>query len=301
MGEESQYKGELWTKQAIKLLNLFSWQKVGDSGMDIEGYDKTKKYGVDCLYICDNPAKNIPESIIFEAKCYATKNVNNTVIKDWIDTLNVKITNLRGTQQLYEKYPQLSQCTDLKIGLIFIWFSDIDNYKNFRPKFSEMIGHVDVSQRALKHGVFNKIYIIDNDIISKLCSIHAITKEFKDFEFYYHSQFINDKAVTRTKVLSLDYIFSKFVLGQDKSTNVNLVFYWGSLSISSFKFLKKALSSFAFIDKSRKLIIYKYVRDDNFRTIKPDVENLFKEDEIEFEIKDMDSYFELPAFITNNL
>lgn len=300
MGEESQYKGELWTKQAIKLLNLFSWQKVGDSGMDIEGSDEAKKYGVDCLYICDNPAKSIPESIIIEAKCYATKNVNNTVLNDWVKTLNGKITNLRGTQQLYEKYPQLSNCTDLKIGLIFIWFSDTDNYKKFRPKFLGMLENIKVSQSTLKNGVFNKIHIIDNDIISKLCSMHGVIKELKDFEFYYHSQFINDKAVTRSKVLSLDYIFSKYILGQDKSTNVNLVFYWGNLTINSFKFLKKALSSFAFIDKSRKLIIYKYVRDDDFRTIKSDIENLFKEDEIEFEIKDMDSYFELPAFITND-
>ena len=35
MAEDSQYKGELWNKRAIKLLNLFSWDMIGDSGMDL--------------------------------------------------------------------------------------------------------------------------------------------------------------------------------------------------------------------------------------------------------------------------
>ena len=60
MAEDSQYKGELWNKRAIKLLNLFSWDMIGDSGMDLEGSDG-EKYGIDSLYSFKDPAKDIPD------------------------------------------------------------------------------------------------------------------------------------------------------------------------------------------------------------------------------------------------
>lgn len=305
MGEESQYKGELWTKQAIKLLDLFSWNKIGDSGMDLEGYDKEHEYGVDCLYSYKNPAKDIPESIILEAKCYATKNVNNAVIRQWVDRLNTKVTDLRGARELLERHPVLKDCTELKIGLIFIWFSDFENYKKFQPKFTEMLNNVKPSPKPFKHKTYNKIYVMDNDKISKLCSIHNVIKELDSFNFYYPSPFINDKAVSRTSVLSLEYIFSKFILGKsrskDNSKEQNIVFYFGDLTTNSFKLLKKALSSLSFIDQEYNLIVYKYQRDEKFRQIKPDIEAFYANDGIKFEIRDMDSCMELPAFLTNNL
>ncbi len=303
MAEDQQYKGELWNVRAIKLLDLFSWNKIGDSGMDLEGEDGNK-YGVDCLYSYEDPAKNVPQSLILEAKSYATTSMNKATLQGWIDRLNTKISTLRGSEYLFERFPIFRDISALNIGIIIIWFSDTENYKEFRLKFLNMLKEVKVSSRPIKNSTFNKIYVIDNDLISKLCSIRSIINSLNgSFYFYYPSSFIGERAVERTNVLSLDYMLSKVILCQHKSDDnitTNVVFYFGELDFQSFDLLKSILFTYSFIDRDFKLVIYKYKRDDDeFRKISPDIINLYKKEGVEFEIKDMDPCHELPTFIIN--
>lgn len=305
MAEDSQYKGELWNKRAIKLLNLFSWDMIRDSGMDLEGSDG-EKYGIDSLYSFKDPAKDIPESLILEAKSYKTTSFNKSKLQEWIDRLNVKILELRNSEYLIERFPIFKDISTLKIGLIFIWFDDIENYKVYRPKFLEILSEIKVSSRTFRNGVYNKIYVIDNDLISKLCSLYTVIKEFNEnFKFYYPSAFIHERAVQRSAILSLDYFFSKFILGQLKSSgkryDTNIVFYWGELDMRSFEMLKSILKSYSFVDQEFKLVIYKYKRDDDeFRKILPQIKKSYENENIEFDIKDMNSCTELPTFIIND-
>lgn len=301
MAEDSQYKGELWNKRAIKLLNLFSWDMIGDSGMDLEGSDG-EKYGIDSLYSFKDPAKDIPESLILEAKSYKTTSFSKSKLQEWIDRLNIKILELRNSEYLIERFPIFKDISTLKIGLIFIWFDDIENYKEYRQKFLEILSEIKVSSRTFRNGVYNKIYVIDNDLISKLCSLYTVVREFNEnFKFYYPSAFIHERAVQRSAVLSLDYFFSKFILGQLKSSgkryDTNIVFYWGELDVRSFEMLK----SYSFVDQEFKLVIYKYKRDDDeFRKILPQIKKSYENENIEFDIKDMNSCTELPTFIIND-
>ena len=305
MAEDSQYKGELWNKRAIKLLNLFSWDMIGDSGMDLEGSDG-EKYGIDSLYSFKDPAKDIPESLILEAKSYKTTSFSKSKLQEWIDRLNIKILELRNSEYLIERFPIFKDISTLKIGLIFIWFDDIENYKVYRPKFLEILSEIKVSSRTFRNGVYNKIYVIDNDLISKLCSLYTVIKEFNEnFKFYYPSAFIHERAVQRSAILSLDYFFSKFILGQLKSSgkryDTNIVFYWGELDMRSFEMLKSILKSYSFVDQEFKLVIYKYKRDDDeFRKILPQIKKSYENENIEFDIKDMNSCTELPTFIIND-
>ena len=305
MAEDSQYKGELWNKRAIKLLNLFSWDMIGDSGMDLEGSDG-EKYGIDSLYSFKDPAKDIPESLILEAKSYKTTSFSKSKLQEWIDRLNIKILELRNSEYLIERFPIFKDISTLKIGLIFIWFDDIENYKEYRQKFLEILSEIKVSSRTFRNGVYNKIYVMDNDLISKLCSLYTVVREFNEnFKFYYPSAFIHERAVQRSAVLSLDYFFSKFILGQLKSSgkryDTNIVFYWGELDVRSFEMLKSILKSYSFVDQEFKLVIYKYKRDDDeFRKILPQIKKSYENENIEFDIKDMNSCTELPIFIIND-
>ena len=305
MAEDSQYKGELWNKRAIKLLNLFSWDMIGDSGMDLEGSDG-EKYGIDSLYSFKDPAKDIPESLILEAKSYKTTSFSKSKLQEWIDRLNIKILELRNSEYLIERFPIFKDISTLKIGLIFIWFDDIENYKEYRQKFLEILSEIKVSSRTFRNGVYNKIYVIDNDLISKLCSLYTVVREFNEnFKFYYPSAFIHERAVQRSAVLSLDYFCSKFILGQLKSSgkryDTNIVFYWGELDVRSFEMLKSILKSYSFVDQEFKLVIYKYKRDDDeFRKILPQIKKSYENENIEFDIKDMNSCTELPTFIIND-
>lgn len=288
MAEDSQYKGELWNKRAIKLLNLFSWDMIGDSGMDLEGSDG-EKYGIDSLYSFKDPAKDIPESLILEAKSYKTTSFSKSKLQEWIDRLNIKILELRNSEYLIERFPIFKDISTLKIGLIFIWFDDIENYKEYRQKFLEILSEIKVSSRTFRNGVYNKIYVIDNDLISKLCSLYTVVREFNEnFKFYYPSAFIHERAVQRSAVLSLDYFFSKFILGQLKSSgkryDTNIVFYWGELDVRSFEMLKSILKSYSFVDQEFKLVIYKYKRDDDeFRKILPQIKKSYENENIEFD------------------
>lgn len=285
MAEDSQYKGELWNKRAIKLLNLFSWDMIGDSGMDLEGSDG-EKYGIDSLYSFKDPAKDIPESLILEAKSYKTTSFSKSKLQEWIDRLNIKILELRNSEYLIERFPIFKDISTLKIGLIFIWFDDIENYKEYRQKFLEILSEIKVSSRTFRNGVYNKIYVIDNDLISKLCSLYTVVREFNEnFKFYYPSAFIHERAVQRSAVLSLDYFFSKFILGQLKSSgkryDTNIVFYWGELDVRSFEMLKSILKSYSFVDQEFKLVIYKYKRDDDeFRKILPQIKKSYENENI---------------------
>ena len=305
MAEDSQYKGELWNKRAIKVLNLFSWDMIGDSGMDLEGSDG-EKYGIDSLYSFKDPAKDIPESLILDAKSYKTTSFSKSKLQEWIDRLNIKILELRNSEYLIERFPIFKDISTLKIGLIFIWFDDIENYKEYRQKFLEILSEIKVSSRTFRNGVYNKIYVIDNDLISKLCSLYTVVREFNEnFKFYYPSAFIHERAVQRSAVLSLDYFFSKFILGQLKSSgkryDTNIVFYWGELDVRSFEMLKSILKSYSFVDQEFKLVIYKYKRDDDeFRKILPQIKKSYENENIEFDIKDMNSCTELPIFIIND-
>ena len=305
MAEDSQYKGERWNKRAIKLLNLFSWDMIGDSGMDLEGSDG-EKYGIDSLYSFKDPAKDIPESLILEAKSYKTTSFSKSKLQEWIDRLNIKILELRNSEYLIERFPIFKDISTLKIGLIFIWFDDIENYKEYRQKFLEILSEIKVSSRTFRNGVYNKIYVIENDLISKLCSLYTVVREFNEnFKFYYPSAFIHERAVQRSAVLSLDYFFSKFILGQLKSSgkryDTNIVFYWGELDVRSFEMLKSILKSYSFVDQEFKLVIYKYKRDDDeFRKILPQIKKSYENENIEFDIKDMNSCTELPTFIIND-
>lgn len=277
----------------------------GDSGMDLEGSDG-EKYGIDSLYSFKDPAKDIPESLILEAKSYKTTSFSKSKLQEWIDRLNIKILELRNSEYLIERFPIFKDISTLKIGLIFIWFDDIENYKEYRQKFLEILSEIKVSSRTFRNGVYNKIYVIDNDLISKLCSLYTVVREFNEnFKFYYPSAFIHERAVQRSAVLSLDYFFSKFILGQLKSSgkryDTNIVFYWGELDVRSFEMLKSILKSYSFVDQEFKLVIYKYKRDDDeFRKILPQIKKSYENENIEFDIKDMNSCTELPTFIIND-
>ena len=278
---------------------------IGDSGMDLEGSDG-EKYGIDSLYSFKDPAKDIPESLILEAKSYKTTSFSKSKLQEWIDRLNIKILELRNSEYIIERFPIFKDISTLKIGLIFIWFDDIENYKEYRQKFLEILSEIKVSSRTFRNGVYNKIYVIDNDLISKLCSLYTVVREFNEnFKFYYPSAFIHERAVQRSAVLSLDYFFSKFILGQLKSSgkryDTNIVFYWGELDVRSFEMLKSILKSYSFVDQEFKLVIYKYKRDDDeFRKILPQIKKSYENENIEFDIKDMNSCTELPIFIIND-
>lgn len=301
MAEDQSVNGDIWNKEAAKLLSLFSWEKIGDHNMDLEG-DDDDKYGVDTILRFNNPSSNLPQSIILEAKRYATTSFQKNMLQKWINRLDKKIRKLRNSENFLDMFPEIKQSSTLNLGIIAIWFHDYANYNSNLLGFNE----VKLSSRVKKDSTYNKICVIDNPAILRLCSMQRAIEDFErtnncDIHFYYPSPLINDRPIQRSKTLSVDYMFSKIVLAESVSRESKreekIVFYFGDLNIHSFESIKSLLSGFLFIDKEKPLTIFIYSRDDEFRKIQSNIESRF--DEIDFKIKYMEIYEDLPAIIKN--
>lgn len=172
MPEDQGVNGTIWNKEATKLLSYLGWNTIGDYDMDVEGQDE-KKYGLDTIVRYPTPLKTNEQSVILEAKRYETKNFNKSQLQDWIDRLDKKLIELKNSENFIEKFPELQDCSVLDTGIIAIWFHDIQNYTNFHPKFIEILKEIKVSNRPRKVGI-NKIFVIDNSIMLKLCSFTSV-------------------------------------------------------------------------------------------------------------------------------
>ncbi len=302
MPEDQGVNGTIWNKEATKLLSYFGWNTIGDYDMDVEGQDE-KKYGLDTIIRYPTPLKTNEQSVILEAKRYETNSFNKSKLQDWIDRLDKKLVELRNSENFIDKFPELQDCSVLDTGIIAIWFHDIQNYENFHSKFIETLKEIKISNRPRKIGV-NKIFIIDNSIILKLCSLNAAIESFQNgdeykIEFYYPSILIEDAPLVRQKVLTIEYIFSKVILAEAKKgeSKENLVFYFGELKTVAFRLLRSLLAKCSFLEKEKPLTLFIYGEDIEFRKIEPDVKRVFED--ITFKIRSMDNLYDLPASIKN--
>lgn len=302
MPEDQGVNGTIWNKEAAKLLSYFGWNTIGDYDMDVMGQDE-KKYGLDTLIKYITPLKTNEQSVILEAKRYETKNFNKSLLQDWIDRLDKKLIELRNSEGFMGKFPELQDCSVLDTGIIAIWFHDIQNYANYHSKFIEILKGIKVSNRPRKVGI-NKIFVIDNSIILKLCSLNTAIDAYKkehqyEIEFYYPSILIEDTPIVRQNALTIEYVFSKVILAEAKKEGIkeNLVFYFGELNTMAFKLLRNLLARCSFLEQEKPLTLFIYDEDDEFRKIEPDIKRVFED--ITFKIRSMDNLYDLPASIKN--
>ncbi|MBS9525659.1 hypothetical protein KI659_16695 [Litoribacter alkaliphilus] len=304
MAEDQGVNGDIWNKEAVSLLKEFGWISIGDNNIDIKGIDK-KKHGIDTLIKYEgNLFNRLPQGFFLEAKRYETKNFKAVNFRDWVNTLDNKIRLLRGSIEMEEQFPDFSN-SDARNGIIMIWFADVANYNEDKLKKAlKSISPKNPSGLTRP----SRIFVLDNYHILRLCSlknsienIESKKEGFKNFKFYYPSVGNNSNPIFRSNSLSIEYMFSKFILGEaiyGANKEVKIVFFFGNPIIQNFKLLKDCLLNLNFIDSDKDLILFLYKRDDNqFRKIRPDVENLFSS--TSFSIRQMDILADLPSWIKN--
>lgn len=294
--EDQNVNGNIWNKQATELLTRLGWKRVGDHDIDLKGSDKDK-YGVDTLMTFETPLKSMPQSVILEAKRYLTTSFQAGHLQTWVKRLDEKLVALRESGDLFEMFPELEECTAFNVGLLVIWFSDIDEYKQFRPKFLQALEKVNVSWRERKAGK-SAIFVIDNMRITRLCALEKAVKELGDsFEFTYPPAY-NDRSLEQTsKTLTVEYMFSDVVIGSFMNTQEeSVVFYFGENNTKSFTMLKNALTRTSVWKKGKPLHLYLYNSDIDLRKIKPSIENLFAGIG-SINIKFMESNNDIPSYL----
>jgi hypothetical protein len=307
MAEDQGYNGDVWNKQACMLLNKLGWTKVGDYDIDIEG-DDNKDYGIDSLFkYLDVRKSQCEQGVIIESKCYKTTSFKSAEFQKWITRINAKVNKLKHSESLYDKFPEFTN-TSFNNGIILIWFSNHLDYSNNNDFFRDALLNVKLP-KSRTNAVFNRIYVLENEAILKLCSlkdtIEKINRE-KDLEleFYYPTSEKTGNPIYRNKLLTIDYMFSKFILAEGKNQSgivYRIVFYFGNLEKNSFRMLYSGLNNLGFIDYDIPLIVYTYKRDSQFRKILPDIKELFSKNinnkHLEVEFKEMDVFGDLPTFL----
>lgn len=299
MAEDQSVNGDRWTEQGSELLKRLGWNKIADSNIDIEGANG-KEYGIDAIFNYNDYARNQSEGVFLEAKSYLSNSFNSSYIGDWVLKLENKMNELSMSDSLYETYTSLAHSkTNMRNGLLMLWFRDVNNYLSIAKK------RVDQGLRETKvphrrQSGINRLFVMTNPDILRLSSLVITVDKFNanlknsKLKYLYLSNF--GQPAQEEDSLSLEYMFSRFIPA--RSIDQSVVFYFGRLSLDGFVMLKSALFSMQFIESNKKLTIYHYERDDDFRKIKPEVEDLFRGDKFpDFNIIQMERLADLPTWM----
>lgn len=308
MAEDQGVNGDSWNDKACLLFQKLGWSSIGDSNIDIPG-DNGKVLGVDRLFkFFDIRKASIEQGVILESKRYLTTSFSVIEFQKWIERLNTKINNVKHSEKFYQDYVDLYG-TDMRNGLIVIWFADTLKYLNNNEFFKNALLSIK-TPRARSNNVFNRIYVLENEEILRLCSlIDAMDrfnkKNYVKLSFYYPQSDHTNTGVSLKDHITIDYIFSRFILAQGKDNDgieKRVVFYFGDIDTKSFLPLFDCLKTIGFVDYSKPLTIFNYKKDESFRKVKPDIERMFASvdagnDKYTFSFQEMNHFTELPDFL----
>jgi hypothetical protein len=307
MPEDQGVNGDIWNNEASILLTKLGWVQVGDSNIDVVNEDG-EKHGLDGMFVFSDVKRNHATSlgVFVEAKRYQTTSFKISLLDSWITTIDKKLNKTKNSSEFQRTFPKIGK-TIIQNGLIVIWFSDLEKYSNFKNELEKKIPFIRLPGKSSSKTP-NFIYLLHNHDILRLCSLISIIERLNisnkksPVQFYYPSSDFFNNPVARSKVLTVDYMFSKFILAETIIRNVEnkIVFYFGELTIQAFQRLKSFLLSSSFIEKKKPLTIYKFLRNDEFRKIEPDVIRLFTKIEIKLKIEEMDIFSDLPTFLKLN-
>ena len=142
--EDQHYNGDIWNQEIVRLFQKFGWNRIGDFDMDVVGSDNSKM-GIDTVLMFDTPLKSKPQLAILEAKRYLTTSFSKALLQEWLNRLDSKLLKLRNSDRFYDRFPVARDFTMSDTGIIAVWFSDTENYKDFHPKFLECLRQVTIS------------------------------------------------------------------------------------------------------------------------------------------------------------
>ncbi len=306
MPEDQGVNGDRWTNEASRFLVRLNWEKVADSNIDIPGVDG-REHGIDAMFTYKLLPNDESEGVFLEAKNYSKDSFKIGMLQDWVNVINQKILDIKRSEEFYKKYPAFINGVKVRNGLLAIWINDLDNDKAFREKFTKALVSISVPRGRL--GRINRLFILTNDNILRLCSlIDTIgklksTDQSQDNEYYFWYPATNRTSAIYSNVLNLEYMYSKFVFVKVGSKGLrpsdrNVVCYFGARDVQSYSKLRDAMLLYQFVSNNNQLTIYSYQDDKDFRKIKPDVEKLFTDigsQKVDF--CEMNAFSRLPGWI----
>ena len=310
MPEDQGFNGDRWNKEASKLFAKMGWEKIGDSNIDVEGTDG-HQHGLDSIFRYKDVSEFVWEGVFIEAKNYSKLSFKTSKLHDWVKSINQKMLETRRSDDLFRKFPKLSEDkVQLRNAILSIWIKDLNGDMEFRKDFVNAMQSVNLSHGRGSPGRINRMFVLENDSILKICSlidsIKAYTTEnhIEENRVNYWYPATKSSLAISSKTLTIQYAFSKFVLvkvrGAVGRVDNNLVLYFGSRNYDDYAILREALSLYQFIDNQVPLTIFNYQDDEEFRKIRSEVEKLFINSESEYpevQFRTMTKYSGLPGWM----
>lgn len=314
MAEDQGVNGDIWNDEASALFQALGWSKIADSNIDIPGVGDIK-HGIDSIFAYKdgfNPVKD--QGVFIEAKRYATGSFSPKKLDDWISKMDMKLRELKFGNELYDRYP-IVDSLNISNSVLAIWFHDLENYISYKEKLREALLAVK-TPRTRGPSTINRLFVLENDHILRLASLVDSVQKWNSalelgpntfLQYYYPASSLSGFAGRAEPVLNLEYMYSSFIFAKsqmlDEERNLasaDVVFYFGKLDMNNLLRLREAMLTFEMITKNNHLYLYLYQRSDEFRKIRPDVEDVFnREGPVHFEIRMMERFGDLPTWMKN--
>jgi hypothetical protein len=312
MAEDQGVNGDKWNKEFEALAERIGWVKTIDSDSDLPN-SKNKKHGIDAFYEFENGFKSgVKQGIFVEAKNYLVSSFNMNDLNEWVKVLHKKVKNLSLSKEFKDTYSVVKDYGTLRNGLIVLWFEDADGNAEAVRKFEEAKRRVEIPQGRRYP---TRLFVLDNKgilrLIDMVCAIERWEMEYKSsLSFYYPSNIKLNTPARKSKILSIEYVFSKFILSrgvteiEGKATEIDVVYYFGGTTLDNFRHLQEALINYNILEGGKVLQLYVYDYGGNwreFRKIIPSVIRLFDANGgPKTELKSMTKLKSLPDWMLDN-
>lgn len=205
MGENASKIGAKLEGWGSNLFRGFRWIEV-TRDLEIKcnrkaTHENKRTHGLDILCSFYDPYLSCKQGVIIECKNRQMKSINQSTVDAWILELENSIECAHAAPELEPYLPQM----EISTGLLLIHANDEFN----RELFAQYLRNARVKLKRNK----TSIYIASNDEIDRWDSLITYTNSLGDkFRFHYPS--INESNIINDKQITLNYLFSKYVLAE---------------------------------------------------------------------------------------
>lgn len=262
MAEKQGKLGDNWNDYANRLVQHLGWQHIGDKNMDLKG-SEGEEYGIDSILKYKIPGHDVLQTVLLESKRYSKDSISSGTLTKWLKRLKEKLDGLRNSEELIKEFPELDDCSPTNLGIVMLWVHDA-NEEYLDDTFQRYLESTIINTGA-KPGAYSRIMVLDNRRIVQLCVIIDVLQKYDDFNFVYPSGIIDNVAVEKSKVLTIEYMMSNIIIAEctKKGKSSSVVFYLGKMSESSMTLLIQFLNIYQRIDANHPLVIYHYDNSDS--------------------------------------
>lgn len=253
MGEKAKSIGEKLEGFGQDLFKGFGWKELArDRELKChKSAHKKKTHGIDLLHSCLEPYRDQRVGIITECKNRQWKNINSSMLSNWIMELEYTIDCTQNSGELNDVD---FDGTVLNTGILLVHTNDgMYNEQDFYKYLSS------IPLKTRRNPI--NIFVAGNDRIDMWNALLSKVKGYKeDFKYVYPS--INGSKYAVEDYLTVNHLFSRFVFGQreyyeehNDGTTIknsqlarrqNIVFSFDTCETNSFKYLCSLFKHFQF-------------------------------------------------------